>query len=72
MVRVRMEFPEDIAAEKAEEAKAWVPGTPMVWEAEEYHVKKEIKKDEEGNAVITTPHIKVVLAPDEIEKIKEL
>lgn len=72
MVRVCIEFPEDIAVEKAEEARAWVPGTPMRWEAQEYHVKEEIKKDEKGNIIITTPHIRVVLEEAEIEKIKKL
>ena len=62
---------QEIAAEKAEEARVWKPGTPMRWEAEEYHVKEEISK-EDDSVVIVTPHLRVVLNKDEVEKIKKL
>ena len=62
-------FPE--LGEKAAEARVWEPGTPMRWEAEEYHIKETIKK-EGDSIIIETPHLKVVLNKDEIEKIKGL
>jgi hypothetical protein len=71
MVRVRIEFPEDIAKEKAEEARVWEPGTPMRWEAEEYHVKEKVTK-EDGKVIIETPHLRVVLNEDEVKKIKKM
>lgn len=71
MVRVRIEFPEDIAREKAEEARNWEPGIPMRWEAEEYHVKEKIRK-ENDSIVIETPHLRVVLNKDEVAKIKKM
>lgn len=71
MVRVKIDFPEDIAEERAEEAKNWKPGMPLSWEAEEYKTKKKIEK-KNGNIIIKTPHIEVELDEDEINKIKEL
>ena len=70
-MRVRIEFPPDIAKEKAEEAKEWQPSQPMIWEAEEYNVKEDITQ-EGDDVVLKTPHTKVVLHKDEIEKIKQL
>ena len=70
-MKVRIEFPPDLAKEKAEEAKDWQPGQPMVWEAEEYNVKENIKRQGE-DIVLKTPHTEVVLHKDEIEKIIQL
>ena len=68
---VRIEFPEDIAAEKAEEAKEWQPGTPMIWEAEDLNTPQKIKR-EGDDIVIETKHTRVELRKDEIEKIIRL
>jgi hypothetical protein len=70
-MRVKIDFPEDIAQERAEEAKNWQPGTPLVWEAKEYKTEKKIEK-KNGKILIKTPHIEVELDEDEINKIKEL
>jgi len=70
-MKVRIEFPPDIAEEKAEEAKEWQPGQSLIWEAEEYNVKEKIKR--KGNDIILkTPHTEVVLHKDEILKIIKL
>ena len=71
MVRVKIDFPQDIAEERVEEAKAWEPGMPLRWEAEEYKTEKKIEK-KNGNILIKTPHIEVELSEDEVKKIKEL
>ena len=70
-MKVRIEFPPDIAQEKVEEAKEWQQGQPLIWEAEEYHVKEKIKR-EGDDIVLETPHTKVVLHKDEVQKIIEL
>ncbi len=70
-MKVRIQFPEDIAKEKAEEAKEWQPGTPMIWECEDINVPEKIKKIED-KAVIETKHTKVELTKEEVEKIKQL
>ncbi len=70
-MKVRIEFPDDIAKLKAEEAKAWTPGQSLVWEAEEYNVPEKIKRVKE-DIVIETKHIKVNLHKDEVQKIINL
>lgn len=70
-MKVRISFPEDIAKEKAQEAKEWTPGTPMIWEAEDYNVPEKIKRIGE-NIVIETAHTRVELTKAEAMKIKEL
>ena len=70
-MKVRIEFPEDIAEIKVEEAKAWAPGQPLVWQAEEYNVPEKIKRVED-DIVISTKHIKVSLHKDEVQKIIKL
>ena len=70
-MKVRIEFPEDIAKIKVEEAKAWTPEQPLVWEAEEYNVPEKIKRVDE-DIVISTKHIKVNLHKDEVQKIINL
>ena len=70
-MKVRIEFPPDLAKEKAEEAKDWQPGQPMIWEAEEYNVKETITRKGE-DIVLKTPHTEVVLHKDEVEKIMHL
>ena len=70
-MKVRIQFPDDIAKEKAEEAKEWEPGKPMIWEAEDYHVAEKITR-EGGDIVIKTAHTQVWLNKEEVEKIKEL
>ena len=70
-MKVRIEFPPDLAKERAEEAKDWQPGQPMIWEAEEYNVKETVKKVGE-DVVLKTPHTEVVLHKDEIERIRQL
>ncbi len=70
-MKVRIEFPPDIAKEKAEEAKTWEPGQPMIWEAEEYNVKETVKREGE-DIILKTPHTKVTLHKDEVEKITKL
>jgi hypothetical protein len=70
-MKVRIEFPEDIAKIKVEEAKAWTPGQPLVWTAEEYHVLEKIKRVKE-DIVIQTKHIRVNLHKDEVQKIINL
>ncbi|MBW2966002.1 hypothetical protein KY342_02785 [Candidatus Woesearchaeota archaeon] len=70
-MKVRIEFPDDIAKLKAEEAKAWTPGQSLVWEAEEYNVPEKIKRIKE-DIVIETKHTKVILHKDEIQKIINL
>ena len=64
MMRVKIDFPEDIAKERVEEAKAWQPGMPLRWEAEEYHVDEKFEKTNEGIA-IKTPHLEVELTKEE-------
>ena len=70
-MKVRIEFPDDIAKIKAEEAKAWTPGQSLAWEAEEYNVPEKIKRIEE-DIVIETKHTKVTLHKDEVQKIIKL
>jgi hypothetical protein len=70
-MKVRIEFPEDIAKEKAEEAKEWEPGDPMIWEAEDINVPEKVKR-EGDNIIIETKHTKVELTKEEVEKIKSL
>ena len=71
MVRVKIDFPEDIAEEKAAEAKEWKPGTPMKWEAEEYHTKEAMQK-KNGNVLIKAKSIEIELSKEEVEQIKNL
>ncbi len=70
-MKVRIEFPEDIAKIKVEEAKAWTPGQKLVWEAEEYKVPEKIKRIKD-DIVIETTHTKVILHKDEVQKIINL
>ena len=70
-MRVRIEFPEEIAIQKAEEAREWEPGTPMIWEATEYNVPETIKRKGE-NIILKTEWLEVELTEQEIKKIKEL
>jgi hypothetical protein len=70
-MKVKIEFPEDIAKERVEQAKAWQPGTPLRWEAEEYNVEEKIEKTEDG-IIIKTPHLEVELTQKELDKIKEM
>ena len=67
-MKVRIEFPPDIAELKAEEAKAWTPGQSLVWEAEEYNIPEKIKRVKE-DIIIQTKHTKVTLHKDEVQKI---
>ena len=68
-MRVKIDFPEDIAKERVEEAKNWEAGTPFRWEAEEYHSKMTFEKTDEG-IIIKSPHLEVELTKEEVEKIK--
>ena len=70
-MKVRIQFPEDIAKEKAEEAKNWEPGQTMAWECEDYHTAENITR-EGDEIVIKTSHTRVWLNKEEIEKIKQL
>ena len=71
-MKVRIEFPQDIAKEKAEEAKEWTPGTPMVWEAEDINAPLKIRRDKEKETfAIETKHTKVELTKEEVQKIIE-
>ena len=70
-MKVRIEFPEDIAKQKAEEARDWTPGTPMIWEAEDINVPEKIKRVGD-TIVIETKHTKVELTKQEAAKIGEL
>ena len=70
-MRVRIEFPPDIAEEKAAEAKEWQPGKPLIWECEEYNVKETVKREGE-DIILKTPHTEVILHKDEVEKITRL
>lgn len=70
-MKVRIEFPDDLAQQKADEAREWRPGDPMVWEAEDINV--EPKVEVVGDVVVLqTEHTRVELSPEEIAKIKEL
>jgi len=71
MMRVKITFPEDIAQERVEEAKAWEPGTSLKWEAEEYHSKMAFEKTDKG-VLIKSPHLEVELTEEELDKIKEM
>jgi len=70
-MKVRIEFPPDIAELKVEEAKAWTPGQTLAWEAEEYKVPEKIKRAGE-DIVIETKYIKINLHKDEVQKIINL
>ena len=70
-MKVRIEFPEDIAREKAEEARDWQPGEPMIWEAEDLNMPEKIKQHGDM-MVIETKHTRVELTKEEVEKIKRL
>jgi hypothetical protein len=81
-MKLRIEFPEDIAKERIEEAKEWESAhedlkkasgkeQPLVWEAEEYHAPEKIKRI--GNEVVLeTEYTKVILHSDEVKKILKL
>ena len=69
-MKVKIDFPEDIAQQKAEEARSWQPGEPMRWEAEDLNVPLIIKKVE-NNMVIKTAHTQVTLSKEELAKIVE-
>jgi len=71
MVRVKIDFPEDIAEEKVAEAKEWQPGDPMKWEAEEYNTQEAIQK-KNGNILIKTKYLEVELSADEVKRIKKM
>jgi len=81
-MKLRIEFPEDIAKERVEEAKEWESShkdlkkasgkeQPLVWEAEEYHAPEKIKKIG-TEVVLETEYTKVVLHSDEVKKILKL
>jgi hypothetical protein len=70
-MKIRIEFPPDLAKEKAEEAREWKQGEPMIWECEEYHVKENVKR-EGDDIIIKTPHTKVTLHKDEVKAIAKL
>ena len=67
-MKVKIDFPEDIAQQKAEEAREWEPGDPMRWEAEDINVPLIIKK-EGDSVVVKTAHTQVVLSKEEVAKI---
>ena len=67
-MKVRIDFPDDIAAQKAEEARSWQSGEPMRWEAEDLNVPLVIKKVE-GSVVVKTAHTQITLSKDEVAKI---
>ena len=67
-MRVRIEFPEEMAAQKVEEAREWEPGKPLVWEASEYNVSERIRKHGD-KIIIKTEWLEVELTPEEIDKI---
>ena len=71
MVRVKIDFPEDIAKQRVEEAKLWEPGMHLHYEAQELYTEANFEKREES-ILIKTPHIEVELTNEEIQKIKEL
>ena len=71
MVRVKIDFPEDIAEEKVAEAKEWQPGTPMRWECQEYNTKEAMQK-KNGNILIKTKYIEVELSKEEVQRIKKM
>ena len=70
-MKVRIEFPQDIAKDKAEEAKNWEPGQPMIWEAQDYNTIEKIYK-EGKHVVIKTRHTEVWLDENEVAQIKDL
>ena len=70
-MRVKIDFPEDIAKERVEEAKAWEEGQPLRYEAEEYHTEESFEKTKEG-IIIKSPHLEVELTKEEVETIKGL
>jgi len=79
-MKLRIEFPEDQAKERVEEAKEWeesrkikgLPGPqPLVWELEEYHAPEQIKKAGD-DIILETKHTKVTLHKDEVDTIIEL
>jgi len=78
-MKLRIEFPEDLAKRVVEEAKEWEEtkrspsgkAQPLVWEVEEYHVPEQITRV--GNdVVLKTKNTKVTLHKDEVEKIIDL
>jgi len=70
-MRVRIDFPEDLAMQKAEEARNWNPGDPMVWEAEELNVEEKVEVVGD-RVVVSTEHLRVELSANEVAKIKAL
>ena len=73
MPRVRIEFPPELAHERAEEVRKckWKEGMPMIWNAQDYNVKKTVKKHD-GKILIKTKHTEVELDEDDIARIKKL
>ena len=70
-MRIKIIFPPDLAQQKAEEAKAWQPGMPMMWECEDLNTEPEIIR--EGNdIVLRTPSTQVILHDEEVQKIRDL
>lgn len=81
-MKVRIEFPEDIAKDKVQEAKEWEEAyeeskktsgklQPLAWEAEDFNVQERIKKVGD-NLIIETKHTKVELTKEEVRRIIEL
>ena len=71
MVKVKINFPEDMAQEQVDVAKAWEPGMPFGYEAEDFNTKESFEKTDKG-ITIKTPHLEVELTQEEINKIKEM
>jgi hypothetical protein len=81
LMKIRIEFPEDIAKERVEEAKEWekareefkgkVGNPPLIWEMEEYKAPEKIKKIG-SDIVLETKYAQVTLHKDEVKKIVDL
>ena len=71
MVRVKINFPDDMAEEQVDVAKAWEPGMPFGYEAEEYNTKESFEKTNEG-ITIKTPHIEIELTNEEVDRILKM
>jgi len=72
MVKVRIDFPPDLAKERSLEARNWKEGDPLIWECEDYNVKVGMAKKDNGDVEIKTEHVNVVLHKDEVEQLKNL
>ena len=70
-MKVRIDFPDDVAAQKASEAREWEPGMPMVWEAEDINTPMKFERKGEG-VVVKSAHTKIELTKAEVRKICDL